>query len=123
MNSKHFRTILNAGLITGIVIFYTAVVGLVGAFNERELIRDYLTMSQVMIFVPALVGGAWLANRELPTVTKLVGGLLVGLIAALPVLALTYVAYHFDVRDIFTNIYKGLGEILTLQNGSPAWVA
>ncbi len=119
MNSKHFRTILNAGLITGIVIFYTAVVGLVGAFNERELIRDYLTMSQVMIFVPALVGGAWLANRELPTVTKLVGGLLVGLIAALPVLALTYVAYHFDVRDIFTNIYKGLGEILTLQNGSP----
>ncbi len=121
MNTTRFdwRYVLSAGLLAGGIVLYTSVVGMLESFHERDVIRETLTLGQILLFLP-IIGMAFLAGRkvssQVPSPAVPVVGLFVGLIASLPLLLLIWGADNFDLRRIFVNISRNLIEILTFEN-------
>ncbi len=115
--------VVRTGLLVGLVIVYVSVIGMVETFNERDVIRDWVTMGQLLIFMPAIVGGFLLTRRRLKAGSELgltlLGGLVVGIISSVPVVLLVLVASWIDVGEIFVNVNRDLMEILTFDNDSP----
>ncbi len=56
------RRIVRAGLLGGLVVAYLAAVGMIGAFNVRNLVGDQVTLGRVLLCIPAFMVGA-LATR------------------------------------------------------------
>ncbi|MEM6527782.1 MAG: hypothetical protein AAF653_05780, partial [Chloroflexota bacterium] len=115
-----WATLLRFGLIAGVVVVYTSAVGMVETFNEREVIRDWLTLGQMLLFFPAIIAG-FFGTRRLReggqgAAQTLVSSILIGAVAALPVLLLLLIAVSIDVRDMFVNVNRDLIEILTFDN-------
>ncbi len=57
MSREKLRRAVNVGLIAGLVAVSISAIGMVEAFNERDVITDILTLGQVLLFSTALVGG------------------------------------------------------------------
>ncbi|MEL6148583.1 MAG: hypothetical protein AAFR56_03090, partial [Chloroflexota bacterium] len=118
-----WAVLLRFGLIAGIVVVYTSAVGMVETFNEREVIRDWVTLGQMLLFVPAIIAG-FFGSRRLresgnSSVQTLLSSVLIGAISAVPVLILLLIAVSItDVRDMFVNVNRDLVEILTFNNDS-----
>lgn len=120
------NTLLRYGSLTGLAIFYLSVVGMVEAFNGRDIIKDLyqfgeidlLTLGQIMVLLPAAIGGYMIANRlkdEHGNGTALTSGFIVGAISAIPVLILVWLGSTFpDIRNMFVGINRDLMEVLTL---------
>lgn len=117
------KYLIRAGLLTGVMLFYTSLVGMVEVFNERDVIVDLITLGQLLVILPTLIGGYFISRKiyhdtENP-ISALVSGGLIGLISSLPTLFLLVVGTNFpDVRDMFVNINKGLIEILRMGQES-----
>ena len=79
----HLRRAVRIGLIMGVVALMTNVIGMVETFNERDLIVGYLTLGQLLLYLPAVFGGyRTLEAGESRTVpATLLGGLVAGLAA------------------------------------------
>lgn len=123
MDSQLLRNAARIGLLTGVIVLLTCVVGMVEAFDERDLIVDILTLGQALLFAPALYAGFLAAGkseafRPGPVVLR---GLVAGLCVALPVVALILVAGFWpNIREYFVNISPRLIEILTFGRGTAA---
>ena len=80
------NTLLQYGGLTGFAIFYLSIVGMVEAFNERDIIKDLyqfgdvelLTLGQILILVPVVVGG-YVIGRKVFSESGTTGALLSGL--------------------------------------------
>lgn len=57
MTKENWRHIIRVGLLMGLIILMTSVIGMVETFNERALVVGYLTLGQLLLYVPALYGG------------------------------------------------------------------
>jgi len=134
MSEIDFRNIVRIGLIAGLVAASVSVIGMVETFDARDIITGILSLGQVLLFSAAALGG-YLASQEQEEskiVPSLVTGLLVGLLAALPVIALIVLQVGFpelhaalanaapsleavpsDIRDYLVNLSPTLIEILT----------
>jgi branched-chain amino acid transport system permease protein len=134
MSEIDFRNIVRLGLIAGIVAASVSVIGMVETFDERDIITGVLTLGQILLFSAAALG-AYLASQEHEEgeiAPSLITGLLVGILAALPVIALIglqvgFPAFHAalasiapsleavpsDIRDYLVNLSPALIEILT----------
>lgn len=127
--SLDWQSILKTGLLAGFIIVFTGAVGMMESFNDRQVIRDWLTLGQMLIFFPPIIAaflhaqhkenypGATSLSDENPGGT-IISGISIGLVASLPVLALIIITNVIDVRGMFININNDLIEILTLQNDS-----
>ena len=120
------RSIVKGGLLTGVVLVYLSLVGMVEGFDKRELIAGWMTLGQLILFAPIFWGGYFLAHqhRELRWVTRLVSAGLLGIVAALPVLLLVFVIQTANTREMFVNATPQLTEILllgrkTISGGAP----
>ena len=115
-------------------MLYLALVGILQLFDERELIYELLTLGQVMLYLPPLIGGYVLASRYRKlramgrdaftgSVHTLIGGLLVGLAAAVVVILLALFIERvttigsFLVRDMLVNASPRTVQILTANQG------
>ena len=58
------RTLINIGLLAGLVIVYTGLIGMIDIFSERDIIYGILTLGELIIFLPPLVGGFIAARRS-----------------------------------------------------------
>ena len=122
MESSHWRYAVRIGLLVGVVVLTTSVVGMVEAFDQRALIAGILTLGQVLLFTPALYAGYVAEGKEegagrSPGIA-LLRGLVAGLCVALPVIALIFVATGWDnIREYFVNISPKLISILTFGQG------
>lgn len=118
MASQNWRTTVKYGLLAGMVVMLMAAIGMIEAFDERDLIVGYLTLGQVLLFMsPAIVG--YLVTREgakpLPAVLN---GLVAGLLASVPlVLLILLTTVWTNIRSYFVNISPKLIEILTFGQG------
>lgn len=123
MANQETRAAIRLGLLTGVIVLLTCVVGMVEAFDERDLIANVLTLGQVLLFAPALYAGFLAAGkseafRPGPVILR---GLIAGLCVALPVIALVLVAsYWTNIREYFVNISPRLIQILTFGRGPVA---
>ena len=112
-----WRFLARIGFIIGLLLVYVGAVGMLEAFNERDVIRNTLTLGQVLLFVPVLVGGYYLARKQAdrnPALT-IVDGALMGLIASIPVVILVLLADPLDLRNVFVNVSRDLIEFLTFE--------
>ena len=55
------RTV-RAGLLVGVGIVYVCLVGMVGAFNDINVVEDKLTLGKLLILLPPIMGGLLLAR-------------------------------------------------------------
>jgi branched-chain amino acid transport system permease protein len=114
--SYDWRKTIQYGLLAGVISLVTAAIGMVEAFDERDLIVGYLTLGQVLLFgAPFIVGYLVVANQDQPApVPSLLSGLVSGLLTGIPLALLVLLAtYWTTIRDYFVNISPRLIEILT----------
>jgi branched-chain amino acid transport system permease protein len=120
MDNRALRYAVRIGLLTGVVVLMTSVVGMVEAFDERDLIAGFLTLGQVLLFAPPLYAGYLAAGHgEQKPASALLSGLVAGLMTAIPVIGLVLVAAIWpNIREFFVNISPRLIEILTFERGT-----
>ena len=133
MKSLDLRRMLRWGLLAGIVITFTAAVGMLEAFEDRLLIYPVLSLGYLMLlwFVP--IAGYQATNapvlegmEESPKgVHNVVAGGVSGLMGGAILAAFTVLVDTFDLRDVFVPFSIKLVELLTHGQGVPGglWLA
>lgn len=112
----NWKLLIRAGLIAGIVTLYTGLVGMLVAFSERQIIREVITLGQILLVAASLAVGFLTARRLAkpgsPMMPLMAGGI-VGFISSLPLLALVSLARPLNMRAVLINVNNDLMEILT----------
>jgi branched-chain amino acid transport system permease protein len=116
---------VRTGLLLGVAVLYTSVIGMVVSFDNRQIVSGVLTLGQVLVFAPAIAAGFLVtrAAQKAETAAKqqtLLLGTLAGLVTAVPVLALMLLAELIDVRAMFVNVSPALRDIIILGQDSVA---
>lgn len=126
LSTFNWRYVAKIGLIAGIVIVYTGMMGMIATFNEREVIREFVTLGQLLLILPPIVA-SYLVTRRLreentPFAITLVCGIVVGFLAAIPsiVLILINQASEDSLNNILENVNRDWLEVITFDNrGEP----
>jgi branched-chain amino acid transport system permease protein len=111
------------GLLLGVAVLYTGVIGMIVSFDNREIINGVLTLGQVLVFAPAIAAG-YLVTRAgqkaaaASTQQTLLLGTLAGLVTAVPILALMLLTEMINVRAMFVNVSPALRDIIALGQDS-----
>jgi len=124
------RRIIKAGLLGGFVVAYLATVGMIGAFNVRNLIGDKVTLGRVLLALPVFMVGALVTRprlrggvlQETPPRATLIAGAGAGALAGGITIAAVYLAQAFNsdtVRGIFVAITPQLIDIMTFGRSLP----
>ncbi|MDD9956281.1 MAG: branched-chain amino acid ABC transporter permease [Anaerolineaceae bacterium] len=117
--AANWRTVIRSGLIAGGVALYTALIGMLVAFDEREVVRNSFTLGQLLLVAPAVLVG-WLTGRksiEVPAVQLLLRGLVAGIVSSLPLLALLLVSSLVNLRTVLINVDKDLVRLISFDHG------
>lgn len=119
---KQYRIPINYGLLAGITLLFIGLVGMLEDFAEREIIREFLTLAQFLIYLSAFVGGYVVARKEneegKSTLSILVTSVLAGILCAIPTILLLFISTQLfpDLNDIFVNINRDWVEVVTFDN-------
>ena len=121
------RRVLRWGTAAGIVMVFTAAVGMLQAFEDRVVVYPVLSLGYLMLlwFVP--VAGYQAPSAPVPMsiedprrgLRSLAGGALAGLWGGCIVATFTLVADTFDLRDVFVAFSPRMVELLTYGRGVP----
>jgi branched-chain amino acid transport system permease protein len=116
---------VRTGLLLGVAVLYTSVIGMVVSFDGRQIVSGVLTLGQVLVFAPAIAAGFLVtrAAQKAETAAKqqtLLLGTLAGLVTAVPILALMLLTELIDVRAMFVNVSPALRSIIVLGQDSVA---
>lgn len=112
----NWRKTIQYGLLAGVITLITCMIGMVEAFDQRDLIVGVLSLGQVLLFgAPLIVGYLVVDSQEHPAaVPALLNGLVAGLFTAIPPSLLVLVSVFWtDIRDYFVNVSPNLIETLT----------
>ncbi|NJN82967.1 MAG: branched-chain amino acid ABC transporter ATP-binding protein/permease [Caldilineaceae bacterium] len=116
-----WRTLANFGLLAGLTVVYTGLIGMLEVFSGRELISGVITLGQVLLFTPPLLAG-FLAARRSRTASGpgrvLAGGAFVGFCAGLLPVLLVILISNFDIRSMFVHASPALVDLLTFGQGT-----
>ncbi len=116
-----FRVLLRAGVIGSLIALHLSLVGMVEAFNKREIVRDVVTLGQLLLFGVGLGTAAYALRRLREEERVTARGWMVALgsvtlvAAVLGLLALSI--QPLNLRFMFQNASPALVEILTF--GTP----
>ncbi|NPA90192.1 MAG: leucine/isoleucine/valine transporter permease subunit [Chloroflexi bacterium] len=124
MRGFPWRETIRTGLLGSVVALHLSLVGMVEAFSRREIVKDVVTLGQLLLLLVVLVAG-YLAARKAAERNKayaIIAGLIVGLIigAVLAALALSIKPLH--LRQVFTNASRGLVRVLLFDKKGMAGV-
>lgn len=115
-----WRPLVRGGLIAGAVTLYMALIGMLAAFDEREVVRNSFTLGQLLLVAPAALAG-WLNARGQTAgsaLRLLLQGLVPGLLASLPLLALLWLNTLFNFRSVLVNVDRDLVRLLSFGSES-----
>jgi branched-chain amino acid transport system permease protein len=118
-NKFGWGTTLRTGLIFGLVALFLALVGLVGAFSERDLVFNVISLGQTWLLIVGLATGYVIGNRseDRPTQTALLHSAVAGLAAGAVLTAFIVLASHVNLREIFVNASGELLDLLAFGQG------
>lgn len=119
-NTLNWKTVLQYGLLGGVVTLYLSAVGMVEVFATRNLISTFLSMGDIMIFMGAFGAGLFV-RRKFPISargTSLLAGAVAGAASSLPLILTIFVAQVIPLRDVFVQITPGLIAQLTFNAGN-----
>lgn len=117
--SPTWRPVIRSSLIAGGVALYTALIGMLVAFDEREVVRNSFTLGQLLLVAPAVLVG-WLTGRkssQAPAGQLLLRGLVAGVVTSLPLLALLFVSSLVNLRSVLINVDRDLVRLLSFDRG------
>ena len=120
--NTYLRDAVKYGLIAGVTSLSICVIGMVALFAQRDLIAGVLTLGQVFLFAPTAVL-AYLAARKVSNEYRgaaLLNGFITGIVSAIPLVILIYLATNFNLRQFLPNVSPALIEILTFGLGPTA---
>ena len=90
--SRTRQSIIHLGLLAGALILFTGAVGMLAAFHEREVIYQSITLGQVVLLICPFLFAYTAANRLAKAgegaAVVLGGGIIIGLLSALPTVIL-----------------------------------
>jgi branched-chain amino acid transport system permease protein len=115
---------LKIGLIGGVVEVLLALIGMIEAFSQRDIINHIISMGHTLLLV-VLLFIAYLAAKRTPRpeplrvlMNSLISGLIVGSILAL----LVMVGGLINLRKVFINASPLLYKLLTFDQGMKAGI-
>lgn len=112
------RYVIRIGLLAGAFALYTAVIGMIIVFSEREVIANVITLGQLLLFTPAFIAGYLAAQRSAGPIGTILSGILAGLLSSLPLVLLIILSNFFDLRKVLVNVTPALIDILTFDQES-----
>lgn len=83
---RESKTIISLGLLSGALLLFTGAVGMLAAFHEREVVKDFITLGQLLLLMTPFIFAYSAANRlgAAGPALLLGGGIAIGLLSALP---------------------------------------
>ncbi len=117
-----WQRVIQYGLISGLIVIYLCLVGMVEAFNDRDVIYQILTLGLALLVVTSL-GMGYVAARKLSggqAARVVLGGLGVGLVSGIMASLLVIIIDTTNIRNMFVNASPNLVEILTFSQDSLA---
>lgn len=121
-----WRKIVRAGLIAGLVMCFTAAIGMAEDLNSRMIVDGVLSLGFLALFwyVPfaAFNVGKDTSPEGVEPVpagpSHVVAGLAVGLIGGVCLLALILITHNLDLRDVFTRLSPLLVAVVTFSESA-----
>ena len=110
-----WRFAVNIGLIGALTAVMLSLIGMVEAFNKRDIIYNVLTMGNVLLLLTAVFLSYLAAKRTSREQAAMAIGLaiLVGLMTAVGIALLVAVGKTINLRMVFINASPSLYQILT----------
>ena len=108
---------IRLGLIGGASLVLLSLIGMVEAFNQREIVSDVISMGQTLLLLTA-VFIAYLAAARAPgrrPALVLASGITAGLIMAGLLTLLVLLGHAVNMRQVFINASPALFQTLTFQ--------
>jgi branched-chain amino acid transport system permease protein len=114
-NSTLWKQALRTGLIGGAVVLLLALVGIIGSFKDRDIIRGWVSMGQILFLAPILLFAINAARRaeSLSKIGTIMAGAISGFSSALLVALLPLLGQAINLRAMFANASPELYKILT----------
>jgi branched-chain amino acid transport system permease protein len=107
------------GLIAAVIGMYLCAVGVVGRFEQRQVIADVITLGRLTLFLVAVTAGYVAANRlrkddpRAPVGRAIASGVTAGTLSGLGPLAVLLLIELVDVQAIFPALGSGLADSLS----------
>jgi branched-chain amino acid transport system permease protein len=132
-----WRYSLKVGLISGIVLLYLGMVGMIGAFVEREVIYEVLSMAQLMLILIPFVA-AFLVTKRMHEQNVGTGWILLAVVATsllglLPTIVVARLAPEWNIASILVKLdrdwlqaisfgsddfWQGIGLLIAMSAGT-----
>ncbi|MER3544634.1 MAG: hypothetical protein C4311_08520, partial [Chloroflexota bacterium] len=121
---SHWKQTLTTGLIGGIATVLLSLVGMVVAFNQRDIIYKAITMGQVLLLTPLALAGFIAARRLADRHTQAPGPILLaggaaGLVGGGMIAALIVIGQSINLRAILINASPALYQVLMFGREYP----
>ena len=128
LSPSAWKQVFVAGLLFGFAALYVTLVGIVGAFEDREIVEDSVTVAQALLLLTALLAG-YVGSRRAPTgiVNAIVGSAIAGLMSGAALSLLIILGPIVGLRDYLPNASPDLynlisgADILGVENASEMW--
>ncbi|MEZ4644205.1 MAG: hypothetical protein R3E31_15980 [Chloroflexota bacterium] len=114
------RDAIRKGLLAGVIALGLSVIGMVEAFDQRDVITDVFSLGQLLLFAaPAVVGFLVVKGRDIRAYgPALISGALAGVFAAIPIFLLLMLTLIYPgLRAQLVNVSPTLIGILTFGSG------
>ncbi len=129
MDAPLRRRATRGGLLTGVVMLYLCLVGLVTTLDERRLVNDLITLGELILLLPAFIGSMVVVRERVQDGQRVsihprpaaaagaLAGAIAGVMVALAVLLV--IALPEDmVRNVFVSVTQPLLDIVTFGLGT-----
>lgn len=119
---KRYRIPINYGALSGFIILFLGVIGMLANFMDREVIRETITLAHILLIAPAFTSAFLASRRQLDEGENIVmvgiASIAIGLLSALPTLLLLWINAQIfpDIRDILVNVNRDWIEVVTFDN-------
>lgn len=119
-----WRSVFLAGLIFGGTALYVTLVGIVGTFEERDLVEDVVTLGEMVLLLVGVLAG-YVGARRAPDglVNAVLGAGIAGVMTGGALSLLVLIGPAIDLRDYLPNASPALYDLLTFEQPSESfWV-
>jgi len=102
------------GLLFGGAALYVTLVGIVGAFEERAVINDVITVGQLVLLLTAIIGGyAGAMKAPSGAINKIVGSAVAGLMSGAALSLLILIGPMLDISEYLPNASRDLYDLIS----------
>ncbi|MDM8531441.1 branched-chain amino acid ABC transporter permease [Anaerolineales bacterium HSG25] len=116
-----WQSIVQYGIICGSLILYISLVGILEAFQVRDVVDQLLPLGQAMLIVIALSMGYVAARLAAGDMVKTFGGsAIVGIVGGIITALFVNRIEPWEIRNMFVNASPALVEVLTFGQESQA---